>query len=240
MLREEAGRADRFSTFIDQVAMSNHDIRNTLTIAIGNTSLMERLISEDPSEEDLKKATQKIRKSLSVLSAHMRSMAELSQQQLMVDREMETVEIVSLIETIVDSIRPRFENVNISIEVTALRKNITAPVSGGIVSARRMLDNLLINACEGNGVVTAKNIQLHIIETTDSVEIRVKDDGPGFSESQLATRNQAFKTTKPRGTGLGLYTSEQLVLASGGLLERMNNPSGGATVSIKLPKAAPV
>jgi two-component system, NtrC family, C4-dicarboxylate transport sensor histidine kinase DctB len=63
----------------------------------------------------------------------------------------------------------------------------------------------------------------------------VEDDGPGFREEQLAGPIEGLSTTKVNGTGLGLYTSERLVRASGGKLVRGNRSSGGASVRITLP-----
>ncbi len=239
-LREEAGRVDQLSVFANRVAMFNHDIRNTLTIAIGNTSLLERLIFEEPSEEDLNKAIQKVRKSLSTLSANLRSMADLSREHLTTFQEMERIEIIPMAEIIIENIRPQFENIQFTIDLSRISRSVASLISGGSISLRRILENLVINACEGNGDKAAQNVLLNFLEKTDLIEIQVKDDGPGFLENQLASRPQIFRTTKPEGSGLGLYTAEQLVLASGGLLEKSNVPSGGAMVSIKLPKATPI
>lgn len=64
----------------------------------------------------------------------------------------------------------------------------------------------------------------------------ISDDGPGFPPERLAVPIQGLSSTKPQATGLGLYTSECLVRASGGRLERQNGPAGGAVLRVLLPR----
>ena len=70
--------------------------------------------------------------------------------------------------------------------------------------------------------------------TVGSVAISVCDDGPGFSAEHLAGPITGFQSTKADGTGLGLYTAERLVRASGGSVARENGPEGGARVTAVL------
>ena len=67
-------------------------------------------------------------------------------------------------------------------------------------------------------------------------ELLIADDGPGFPAEKLKAPIEGLSTTKPNGTGLGLYTSECLIRASGGTLERHNRPTGGAQLRILLPR----
>jgi two-component system C4-dicarboxylate transport sensor histidine kinase DctB len=99
----------------------------------------------------------------------------------------------------------------------------------------------VINACEGRGARGAGSVDV-VVEwdgPTGDVSIQVRDDGPGFPDEVLAAPVTAFVTTKPRGSGLGLYTAERLVNASGGSLRRENAPGGGAVVTVVLAAARP-
>jgi signal transduction histidine kinase len=46
-----------------------------------------------------------------------------------------------------------------------------------------------------------------------------------------------FKTTKARGTGLGMATAKRLVELHGGKIEVVCPPGGGTAVTIRLPSA---
>jgi len=65
--------------------------------------------------------------------------------------------------------------------------------------------------------------------------LTIADDGPGFSEAMLSAPFRGFHTTKAGGTGLGLYTAERLLRASGGSLTIGNgDQQRGARVHISL------
>lgn len=65
--------------------------------------------------------------------------------------------------------------------------------------------------------------------------LTVTDDGPGLPQRLLDGHIKAFATTKAYGTGLGLYTVDRLVGASGGALSFCQGPNGrGGRVSVQL------
>ncbi len=69
------------------------------------------------------------------------------------------------------------------------------------------------------------------------IEIEVVDTGPGLSEAALAALFKPFGTTRPDqgGTGLGLYTSREIVHGHGGTLSAGNARGGGARFVVSLP-----
>ena len=62
--------------------------------------------------------------------------------------------------------------------------------------------------------------------------LAVEDSGPGFSD--LALEQLPLHTTKPQGTGLGLYLVEQICSNHGGRLEVGRSSLGGASVRMHL------
>jgi signal transduction histidine kinase len=99
--------------------------------------------------------------------------------------------------------------------------------------------NLITNAAEAAG--TAGRIDLAAYRTTlrrDEVVIRVADNGPGLSATQLPELFKPFFTTKPEGHGLGLAISQNIVLEHGGTIAAANRPAAegrGAAFEIHLP-----
>jgi signal transduction histidine kinase len=73
-----------------------------------------------------------------------------------------------------------------------------------------------------------------------SVEIAIRDTGPGIDERDLPRLFEPFFTTKPagHGTGLGLAISNEIVLAHGGSMRASNDAEGGACFYIRLPAAS--
>jgi C4-dicarboxylate-specific signal transduction histidine kinase len=105
---------------------------------------------------------------------------------------------------------------------------------GGELTFARMLSNLLLNACQGDGQSGAHHVRVavSVAECGQGWELRVSDDGPGFSHAQIGGPIVGFQTTKASGTGLGLFVVERLAAANGGVVRRGNNPQRGAWVSL--------
>jgi signal transduction histidine kinase len=67
------------------------------------------------------------------------------------------------------------------------------------------------------------------------VVLAVQDNGPGIPADVQGRLFTAFYTTKPSGTGLGLYLSRKIVEDHGGTLSVASELGQGATFSIALP-----
>ncbi len=71
------------------------------------------------------------------------------------------------------------------------------------------------------------------------IKITVHDDGPGIPESHLGRVFEACFTTKPNGSGYGLYLASEILREHGGRLTAANAPGGGACFTLWLPTARP-
>src|SRR5581483_11655000 len=83
--------------------------------------------------------------------------------------------------------RSLFPAVAIQIHAHEVPRELAVRVYDGEAGLRRILENILQNACEGNGTEAASRIRVEIAGSTDRVSLRCVDDGPGFSAVQLAT-----------------------------------------------------
>ena len=98
-----------------------------------------------------------------------------------------------------------------------------------------MLDNIVENAIQASKA-TSGEVVIQTTRHTDSVQIDVIDSGTGFNAAALKHAFDPFFTTKESGTGLGLSIAFELVQAHGGELKVASCASGGAIVSIVLPR----
>ena len=71
----------------------------------------------------------------------------------------------------------------------------------------------------------------------ESIEISVRDTGPGISQKVLKNLFVPFFTTKDQGTGLGLAISQSIVQTAGGSIQVHSQPGAGTTFTIVLPAA---
>ncbi len=98
-----------------------------------------------------------------------------------------------------------------------------------------ILENLLLNALEAGG----DNAQVKIRCYNDSnrkAVIEVVDNGPGLPSELLPNAIfEPFKTTKPKGSGIGLWQVEQIIKSLEGTISAVNCPAGGAQFTVCLP-----
>jgi signal transduction histidine kinase len=95
--------------------------------------------------------------------------------------------------------------------------------------------NLLRNAAEA---APGEPIVVEARSEGAQAVVRVRDRGPGIAPDYRARMFEPFFSTKEGGTGLGLATVHRIVEAHHGVIEIDSAPSGGTTVSIRLPVAA--
>ncbi|MCW8994945.1 MAG: ATP-binding protein [Psychromonas sp.] len=96
------------------------------------------------------------------------------------------------------------------------------------------MTNLISNAIEASG----KGVKLYISalrRDNDWVEISVMDNGPGIEKGHIAKVVEAFYTTKPQGTGLGLAVVQSVAQAHKGRLEIKSEFGKGSCFTLVLP-----
>jgi signal transduction histidine kinase len=99
---------------------------------------------------------------------------------------------------------------------------------------RQALLNLVLNAADAIGQQSGK-IVLAVSVNTQAVVIDVSDDGIGFPQEMLEYGIRPFRSSRQRGTGIGLAMVQRFVKSIGGSLKLSNQPPHGATVSLILP-----
>jgi signal transduction histidine kinase len=111
----------------------------------------------------------------------------------------------------------------------------TLPVHLPESGIRQALLNLILNAAdalEGNpGKICIKaRVEAH------GIRIDVFDNGPGFSDDMLSYGIRPFRTSRQRGTGLGLAMVQRFVKDIGGTVKLGNQQPHGACVTVLLPR----
>jgi signal transduction histidine kinase len=97
---------------------------------------------------------------------------------------------------------------------------------------RRALLNLVQNAVDA--MPQGGTLTLAGRRTGAQIELQVCDTGCGIPPEQLATMFESLYTTKPGGTGLGLYIVQEIVTAHGGQLTVESVVGQGATFTLTL------
>ncbi len=108
-----------------------------------------------------------------------------------------------------------------------------APVRGVRDHLTQVLLNLVLNAIDATG--RGGRIHLEGREEENAVVLSVEDDGRGIPTGDRSRLFQPYFTTKPSGTGLGLFVSRQIVEEMGGRLTFRSEPGRGTTFLVRLP-----
>ncbi|MCX5494046.1 ATP-binding protein [Kaistia dalseonensis] len=108
-----------------------------------------------------------------------------------------------------------------------------------VVAARVRLEqvfvNLLQNAIEALSGQTDGRIRIDARTEGERVTIIVADNGPGLPPEVMSELFMPFTTTKPKGLGLGLVISNDIIAECGGTFVAENRD--GAVFTITLPRA---
>jgi signal transduction histidine kinase len=101
---------------------------------------------------------------------------------------------------------------------------------------RQVLHNLLRNAVQA--LPSGGRIAVTIAGDASAVTITIADQGRGFSAVALQRCGEFFFSEKEGGMGIGLAVAREILRAHGGSLGAANQPTGGALVTVTLPRPA--
>jgi signal transduction histidine kinase len=228
-LEEELRREDRLRVVGRTVAGFAHEIRNPLNgVRLSMQVLEQRLRKGSIQASDLTLVMSEVDRMdallTDLLAFRKGKMAEVS-----------TLDVLPIVRRCVELARPKRGETEI--EICALNGPPDTEAASDPARLTQAILNLLLNAVEASGanghvVVTVRRVN-------QKVEIEIHDSGPGLNEEQRKHIFEAFYTTKPNGTGLGLAVSRQLVTEMGGDLFYVNS-SKGACFIVSAPAASDV
>jgi two-component system nitrogen regulation sensor histidine kinase NtrY len=104
----------------------------------------------------------------------------------------------------------------------------------------QVVTNLLQNALDACSTVAHPRLRVEVRpEGTESVVIRLTDNGPGVAPEMRDRLFEPYATTKAAGTGLGLAIVHRIVVEHAGEITYEDAPGGGAEFCVALPVRGP-
>ncbi|MBI2495236.1 MAG: GAF domain-containing protein, partial [Candidatus Omnitrophica bacterium] len=204
-----------------------HEIHNPLTIISGEAQLyLERFKGQDPKvDEVLRSIIEECQRAADITRRILRfakpSPADLAPVNLKTTIE-ETLAL--------GGYQVRMDRFNCTVSVP----DDLPKVRGSQNQLQEVLLNLILNACQAmgeNGGALTISASAHNSE----VILTVKDTGPGIPAKALTKVFDPFYTTKPTGTGLGLFVSQRIIQAHGGTIQLESAEGKGTCFTIRLP-----
>jgi len=219
-LEADLRREDRLRAVGRMVAGVAHEIRNPLNgIRLSMQSLEQRLKNQAVRREDLELVIEEVDRMEALLSDL------LPFQQPGVTHTTEQP-VLPVIERCIHLVEPQANGRQANIRVSAPDAELRARFDSRALT--QVLTNLLINAIEATPGAAEVDVKLE--EDGEFTVIVVHDNGPGLNADQRERIFEAFYTTKPEGTGLGLAVSRELVEAMGGRLTYKDGQAGATFV----------
>lgn len=232
--RQEQRRREEHLAFSGVLANGiAHDFRNPMSSLRLDVQMLEREVGNESGmrRERVSSLASRIRGTLDRMDKVFQEFLYLSRPE---DSRREPVDLRTLVRECLDIMAPRFEHTGIT-PATDLPA-VPVPVAVHPSSFKRALVNVLANAEQFAG--PAGSLRVAAVVTGNSVRLDVCDSGPGIPPSDRKRVFDMFYTTRPEGTGLGLYLARSAVERSGGAIEALEAPGGGTCIRITLPLAS--
>jgi len=209
-----------------------HDVKNRL----GTLSLNLQLLAEDFSDPQTpreRKALDRVNR----LHGECQKLADLANAFLRFARagvlQRTPTDLGAVVTRLIDFLTPTARAAGVELAWYAAAD--LPPVDLDRDQFEQALLNLLLNAEQA--MPDGGTLTLIGRADGDEVCLDIIDTGCGMDAEVLADLFRPFHTTKKTGTGLGLPTARQVVVAHGGTLDVQSEPGRGTKFTIRLPAA---
>lgn len=226
LLNEKLLHMDRLASLGTIGAMTAHEIRNAM---VSVKTFVELLLQKSPDAEmsDLvRREIARVEELLAGVSQFAGSRRASAQQ----------FDVNEVLDHACRLLRPQCRA-----KKTQLEQEIgpaPALVNGHSEQILQVFVNLLLNALEASGEKGVVTLKTRRIESPQqAVEVEITDNGVGITPEQLPNLFQPFFTTKPAGTGLGLFITRRVVEDHKGRVAVDSSPGQGTSFRVILPLA---
>jgi PAS domain S-box-containing protein len=230
-LEGDLAHINRVSMMGELAASLAHDIKQPLTGAVMSANACLQWLRRDPP--DMTEASEAASRMVSNVT---RATEIIDRVQALFKRdtpERELVDVNDIAREMIALLRHTANRNSISIrtELDAALPTIAADR----VQLQQVLMNLMLN-----GIEAMKDAGGELTLTSNRTDeghilISVSDSGIGLPAHEAERIYEAFFTTKPQGTGMGLSISRRIIESHGGRLWASNNTGRGTTFQFSLP-----
>jgi C4-dicarboxylate-specific signal transduction histidine kinase len=228
----ELARVSRVTTMGELTASLAHEVNQPIAAAVTNANTCLRWLTRDhPDLEEAREAASRIVKDAT------RAADIITRVRLLFKRgtpERELVDVNEVIREMIVLLRSEATRYNISVR-TELAADLPQ-VTGDRVQLQQVLMNLIMNSIDAMKEVDGSRELAVKSQRTEKEEVlvSVSDTGVGLPAQQADQIFNAFFTTKPQGTGMGLSISRSIVESHGGRLWAAENSPRGASFHFAL------
>lgn len=229
--REARSRQEEHLTFSGVLANGIlHDFRNPMSAVRLDAQMLEREIIREGGfrPERVTELSGRISRTMARMDKIFHEFLFLAKP---ADEKPEVVHLGHVIKECVDTLSPRIEQAEVQVHVNSPEGLPGAEAYPFAI--RRAFLNVLVNALQfapKGSVVDVTLVLKHSVLVTD-----IEDRGPGIPEKDRKKIFDLFVTTRPEGTGLGLFLARTAIHRCNGTIEALSREGGGTCIRIVLP-----
>ena len=224
--RTQAAHKATLAAIGQTASMLTHEMRNPLAaIRLGLSDVLSRADKLD--ERDRRRLTLSI-KDVERLDTLLSDTLDYVRP---ASFSVQPVHLDELIDHVMEAQEPLFSRLNC--RVVRLKCPTCPAIRCDVTLLSQVLLNLLHNAvaaCPENG-----NVEIALSHEDGALLLHIVNDSPQLDADTLAHAFDAFFTTKPRGTGLGLAVARRIVEEHQGSISMENIEPGRVRVRLSLP-----
>ena len=206
-------------------ATTAHDANNVLMGVIADLQSLRGALGDEPK--------------VARVSAAMEKLVGLNRRLLDVVRQGRggdptDVHLMTEIKAAIESVRAHLQARGCEVNLTG-DEGIT--LRSHPLLLHQITTNLVVNAAEA--MLALGRVDVTVTRSGPDAVIEVNDSGPGVPEERRAGLFDALQTTKPGGSGLGLFSVKACATALGGTAEVTSSSLGGACFRVRIPLSGP-
>jgi PAS domain S-box-containing protein len=234
-LESDLAHINRVSMMGELAASLAHEVKQPIAAAgINANACIQWLMRDTPNIAEACKAASRMVNNATSVADILDRVSSLYRRE---SPQREPVNVNEIIREMIVLLRDKANRNSITIRTECNAE--LATITADRVQLQQVLMNLMLNGIEamketsGELTVTSQN-------TSDGqLLISVSDSGIGISPDRVDSIFEAFFTTKPQGTGMGLSISRKIIESHGGRLWVSANSGRGATFQFSLASSSP-
>jgi two-component system sensor histidine kinase ChvG len=226
--------AERFASDL------THEIRNPLASLKGASDLLNSTEDDTKRNKLLKIIANDVDRIERLITDYSQVLRDEAAQSRSVAKEFD---LIPVIKSVIEDFNT--DQKTLQKKISIIFKNTSKEKAALIFGMESRIEQVIANVLENAVSFSPKNekVELLISQKDKKVQIRVKDNGPGFDEKNLSKIFERFYSDRPDASsinhsGLGLNIVKNIIDSHKGSIEAYNfskNSKSGAVIDIKLP-----
>jgi PAS domain S-box-containing protein len=233
-LRNRLVQSEKLAALGQFVAGIAHELNNPLQGVLGHIELL-RATGAFPKE--IRRDMQRIYREADRAAKIVRNLLVFAGSRRLVRRR---TSVNAAVSRVLALRAPAFRACNI--EVTRRHDDKLPRIKGDPLLLQQAFLNIVLNAeqaigADGGRIETRTAFKEDGSRGAGTVQVEIRDTGPGIRPDLLSRVFEPFYTTKEvgKGTGLGLAITYGIIQEHGGHIVVSNHPEGGAVFTVQLP-----